>query len=110
MILVERQGFILDPLLFTLHIAPLQDVIARHNLKSLLYTDDKKLYIAIDPANQASSLTVLQTCIEDVMWWNTQNMLRSNAEKTEVIFFTPQFSMTTNIEGLCFDSTVIELT
>ena len=44
------------------------------------------------------------------MRWNTQNMLRSNAEKTEVILFTSRFTKTPNIEKLFFDSTVIELT
>ena len=98
------------PLLFTLYITPLQGVIARHNLNSLFYADDTQLCIAIDPANQAPSLTALQTCIEDVMRWNTQNMLRSNAEKTEVILFTSRFTNTPNIEKLFFDNTVIELT
>ena len=65
------QGSILGPLLFTLYIAPLQEVIARHNLNSLFYADDTQFYIAIDPANQAPSLTAIQTCIEDVMRWNT---------------------------------------
>ena len=48
--------------------------------------------------------------MEDVMQWNTQNMLRSNAEKTEVILFTSRFTKAPNIETLFFDSTVIELT
>ena len=102
------QGSILGPLLFTLYIAPLQDVIARHNLNSLFYADDTQLYIAIDPANQA--LTALRNCIEDVMRWNTHNMLRNNAEKTEVILFTSRFTKTPNIEKLSFENTVIELT
>ena len=37
-------------------------------------------------------------------------MLRSNAEKTEVIFFTSRFPKTPNIEKLFIDSTVIDLT
>ena len=85
-------------------------MISRHNLNSLFYSDDTQLYIAINPGNQAPSLTTLQTCIEDVMRWNTQNTLRSNAEKTEVILFTSRFTKTSNIEKLFFDSTVIELT
>ena len=104
------QGSTLGPLLFTLYIAPLQDVIARHNLNSLFYADDTQLYIATDPASQASSLSALQTCIEAVMRWNTQNTLRSNVEKTEVILFTSRFTKTHNIDKLFFDSTVIELT
>ena len=104
------QGSILGPLLFTLYIAPLQDIIACHNLDSMFYADDTQLYIAIDPANQVLSLTALRNCIEDVMRWNTQNMLRSNAEKTEVILFTSRFTKTPNIEKLSFDNIVIELT
>ena len=37
-------------------------------------------------------------------------MLRSNAEKMEVILFTSQFTKTPNIEKLSFDNIVIELT
>ena len=61
------QGSILGPLLFTLYIAPLQDIIACHNLDSMLYADDTQLYIATDPANQVLSLTSLRNCIEDEM-------------------------------------------
>lgn len=55
------QGSILGSLLFALHIAPRQDVIAHHNLDSLFYADDTQLYYTIDPANQAPSMTALQT-------------------------------------------------
>ena len=41
---------------------------------------------------------------------NTQNMLRRNAEKTEVMLFISRFTKTPNIEKLSFDSTVIEIT
>ena len=53
------RGFILGALLSTLYIAPLQDVIARHNLISLVYAGETQLYIAIDPPNQGPSLNAL---------------------------------------------------
>ena len=43
------------------------------------------------------------------MWWNTQNMLESNVEKTEVILFTPCFIKTLNNEKLSFANTIIQL-
>ena len=79
-------------------------------LGPLLFTLHTQLYIAIDPANQAPSLTAFQICMNDVMRLNTQNMLRSDAEKIEVILFTSRFTKTLNIEKLFFDSTVIDLT
>ena len=36
------------------------------------------------------------------MRWNTHNMLRNNAEKTEVILFTSRFTKTPNIEKLSY--------
>ena len=53
------RGSILGPLLSTLYIAPLQDVIARHNLISLVYAGETELHIAIDPPKQAPSLNAL---------------------------------------------------
>lgn len=41
---------------------------------------------------------------------NKQNMLRRNAEKTEVMLFISRFTETPNIEKLSFDSTDVELT
>ena len=46
----------------------------------MFYADDTQLYIAIDPVNQALSLTTLRSCIKDVIRWNTQNILKSNAD------------------------------
>ena len=82
------QGSILGPLLFTLYLAPLQDVILTHDLNCMFYADTQ-IYIAIkDPED---SVGILQACVNDVFAWNTKNMLKSNPGKTEILYFTSRF-------------------
>jgi len=83
------QGSILGPLLFTLYLAPLQDVILIHDLNCMSYADDTQLYIALkDPDHSVVSVEILQACVNDVFAWNTQNMLKSNPGKTDIRHFT----------------------
>ena len=61
------QGSILDPLLFTLYLTPLQDVILTHDLNCMFYADDTQIYIAIkDPEDSVDSVGILQACVNDV--------------------------------------------
>ena len=86
------QGSILGPLLFTLYLAPLQDVILSHDLNCMFYADDTQIYIALkDPDHSVVSVEMLQACVNDVFAWNTQNMLKSNPDKTDILHFTSRF-------------------
>ena len=85
------QGSILGPLLFTLYIAPLQDVILAYNLNYMFYADDSQVYIAINPNHPSDALTTLRQCVEHIFSWNTRNMLKSNPGKIEVLHFTSRF-------------------
>jgi len=88
------QGPILGPLLFSLCVAPLQDIVAANNLDSLFYADDSQLYIAINPNDHSPALDTLRNCIDAVNVinnWNTQNMLLCHPGKTEVIQFTSHY-------------------
>ena len=86
------QGLILGPLLFTLYLAPLQDVILSHDLNCMFYADDTQIYIALkDPDHSVVSVEILQACVNDVFAWNTQNMLKSNPGKTDILHFTSHF-------------------
>ena len=67
------QGLMIGPLLFTLHTAPIQNMISAHNLDCMFYADDYQLYITIDPLDQCPALNTLQKCISEVIEWNTIN-------------------------------------
>ena len=103
------QGSILGPVLFTLYVAPLQDIVAAYNLNSMFYADDSQLYIAIKPNDQSSALVTLQNCVNAVINWNTQNMLLCNPGKTEVIQFTSRFVRNPVLSQFSFGNTTIEL-
>ena len=82
---------ILGPLLFTLYIAPLQDVIATFNLQCMFYADDTQLYIAVKPSTPELAIDSLSTCSKAVFDWNTCNKLLTNRGKTEVLRLTSRF-------------------
>ena len=79
------KGSALGPLLFTLHIAPLEDLIRAHSL--MFYADDSQVYTIMNPADVPASLSNLRKCLHDITAWNTSNMLTRNPGKTEVIHF-----------------------
>ena len=81
----------MGPLLFTLYIAPLQDVIATVNLHCMFYADDTPLYIAVKPSTLELAIDSLSTCFKAVFDWNTCNKLQTNGGKTEVLRLTSRF-------------------
>ena len=101
------QGSVLGPLLFTLYIAPLEDLVRAHSL--MFYADDSQVYIIMNPADVPVSLSNLRKCLYDITAWNTSNMLTRNPGKTEVIHFSSRFLNNTPIHQFSFSNISIEL-
>ena len=78
------QGSILGPLLFSLYMLPLSTIIRKHNIKYHSYADDTQLYMALSP-NDQRSIDSLVNCISDLNQWLSQNFLKLNQDKTEVL-------------------------
>ena len=78
------QGSILGPLLFSLYMLPLSALIRKHNIEYHSYADDTQLYMAISPGDQRS-IDSLVNCISDLNQWLSQNFLKLNQDKTEVL-------------------------
>ena len=78
------QGSILGPLLFSLYILPLGELIAAHGVNFHFYADDTQLHISVAP-DDPSALDPLLSCLSDIKYWMSENFLKLNEDKTEIL-------------------------
>ena len=83
-------------------------MIRAHGIDTMMYADDCQLYIIIKRSNRRVALDQLELCIDDVLRWNTQNGLKCNPSKTEVIHFYSRYMPSDSISHLRVGTAIIE--
>lgn len=96
------QGSVLGPVVFSLYLAPMIDIIQQHKLQFHLYADDSQTYLAFNPACPEELSTVkstIKTCIADVCVWMSSNSLKLN-DKSELMVFHSQHNPLLDISSI----------
>ena len=79
----ERQLF--GPMLFTVYVFPVSDVITSMGVKHHQYADDTQLYFAARASHYKDDLNIIEKCASSVPDWFLVNDLLLNPTKSEVI-------------------------
>ena len=83
------QGSVGGPMLFSLYLQPIGNIVRSHDIKFHCYADDIQLYVSFTPSSKGLSDAKgkLEKCIDDISIWMGLNGLKLNENKTELIVF-----------------------
>ena len=84
------QGSVLGPKNYIMYTKPVGSICRDHGLEHHFYADDSQLYMSFKPKDACSkqeTLSQIEKCLEEIVSWMHQNMLKLNTDKTEVILF-----------------------
>ena len=82
------QGSCLGPLIFTIYVSKLLQILKHHLPSVHTYADDAQLYLSFKPSNSSTeveAVSAMQECICDVRAWMREDQLMLNDDKTEFL-------------------------
>ena len=82
------QGSCFGPVLFTIYVADLFQIIEKHLPEPRDYADDRQVYLSFRPissTNQSASVTAIENNMAEMRSWIISNMLMVNDSKTEFL-------------------------
>ena len=102
------QGSVLGPILFTIYLLPLGDIIRKYGLKFHMYADDCQLYTSFNMSTN-EAVSSMQMAIDDIRAWYAANMLKLNDDKTEMLVNGSKYRTLPKLPDLNVGSTALHL-
>ena len=96
---VPQGGYVLGSILIIMCITPLGNIIRKHGLNFHLYADDTQLYISFQPGvlvSNKTAISCLEACTKDIKICMTNNLLKLNDDKAELIVITTHSNTSQN--------------
>ena len=108
---VVPEGSCLRPLLFTIYVSKLLDVIKVHLPTVHCYADDTQMYMSFNPiisTGQFEAVTAIQHFVDDIRNWMTNDKLLLNDDKTEFLMISAKQQLAkVNIDHILIGDCVI---
>ena len=80
-------GSLLGPIVFSLFISPIGEIVSDFGISHQQYADDAQLYISLKSATAGTSISNFETCLSTLHSWLCFNGLSLNPDKSEAILF-----------------------
>jgi len=105
------QGSVLGPVLFSIYISPIGQIVSGLGISHQQYADDTQLYISLSKSNPEIGISQLETCLSSLHSWFCHNGLCLNPAKSDAILFGTQQRLHhfTNIPAINIAGTVVNL-
>ena len=85
------QGSVQGPVLLSMYVAPVEDIVLSHGLCPMFYADDSQIYLTMEPRNRNVPISKIEDCISHIIGWYSNNFLLCKSAKTKVIYFSSKF-------------------
>ena len=79
------QGSLIGPSGYPPYVSPLFDIAHEHGVVIHMYADDTQLYLEFDVCDWLAAKSRMENCIADMRIWLSQNCLKLNDSKTELL-------------------------
>ncbi|XP_068697736.1 uncharacterized protein [Montipora foliosa] len=92
---------VLGPILFSLYIAPITDVIRQHGLQCHPYADDTQIYLNFNPGDHLSAIkAAIESFVADNRKWMSPNYFKFNDDKLELSIFHSKHAVRPSITSI----------